>query len=143
MVVKNGNIVLTGFVLLFGCQPPKQSDCGTVDDEATETPWYLDSDGDGYGDPSISEVACTAPSSYVANNGDCDDIDAAIYPSAPEQCGADHDCDGVFDEPESIDAATWHADVDGDDWGDDTDTITACSQPEGYISSAGAIHKAT
>lgn len=56
--------------------------------------FYFDSDGDGYGDPSITIEDCTEPPGYVSNNTDCDDLDMTIHPGAAEDCnGFDDDCD--------------------------------------------------
>jgi hypothetical protein len=60
--------------------------------------WGLDADLDGFGDPSITAVACGAgPPGYVADTTDCDDGDAAIHPGAAEITGdgVDQDCDGL------------------------------------------------
>ena len=46
--------------------------------------WYLDSDTDGFGDPSASTVSCVQPNGYLTNNEDCNDENNTIYPSAPE-----------------------------------------------------------
>lgn len=67
----------------------KDNDCnGEVDDDATDgTTYYVDADGDGFGDPqSEVVVSCAAPSGYVANADDCDDTSASTYPGAPELC---------------------------------------------------------
>jgi cysteine-rich repeat protein len=115
-------------------------DCdGTVDedDAADASTWYLDSDGDGFGDASTSEVSCTAPSGYVADATDCDDDDGVQYPGADEYCnGEDDDCDGTVDEDAAVDASTWYADADGDGFGDAGESTFACDQPSGYVADA-------
>jgi len=113
------------------------NDCdGTVDedDAADASTWYADSDGDSYGDAGSTADACEAPSGHVADSTDCDDGDSAINPDATELCdGIDNDCDGMIDEDDAADAATWYADSDGDGYGDPSTTTTACSQPSGYL----------
>ncbi len=47
------------------------------------TLWYPDSDGDGYGNPSVSLHQCTQPANYVLDNTDYDDNDPNIYPGGP------------------------------------------------------------
>lgn len=61
--------------------------------------YYKDSDGDGYGNPSITKKAIDQPSGYVINSLDCNDSDADINPDAMEICddGIDNDCDGDSD----------------------------------------------
>jgi hypothetical protein len=77
-------------------------DCdGTIDeDDAVDAPtWYLDDDGDGYGDDGSTDVACVAPRDHVATGGDCDDTDASISPGQAELCDlVDQDCDGTVDD---------------------------------------------
>ena len=46
--------------------------------------WYLDHDGDGYGDSSFTILACLAPSGYILDGSDCNDFDAGISPIADE-----------------------------------------------------------
>ena len=112
-------------------------DCdGDVDeDEATDvSTWYLDYDGDGYGDPSFTDIDCNQPSGYVADNTDCDPLDPDHYPGADEYCdGADDDCDGDIDEDDALDVPTWYADSDSDGFGDATTSETVCDQPSGYV----------
>ena len=40
--------------------------------------WFIDADGDGYGDAGQSVEACEPPPGYVDNSDDCDDTDPAL-----------------------------------------------------------------
>ncbi|MCB9796316.1 MAG: hypothetical protein H6741_26780 [Alphaproteobacteria bacterium] len=103
------------------------NDCDGDTDEGVETDWYLDYDGDGYGEDSSAVQACAAPTSrYVSASGDCDDTDADYNPGAAQGCdGGDYDCDGSVDN-----------DADGDGYadqscgGDDCDDTDASILPE-------------
>src|SRR5690554_3320838 len=58
-------------------------DCQPYNPDAFEAAtWYLDNDGDGYGDPNNSIVSCEQPAGYVANAEDCDDNDADLNPAS-------------------------------------------------------------
>lgn len=61
--------------------------------------WYLDSDGDGYGNPKFSVGQCTRPTGYVANGNDCDDTDPDRHPAALDKPGSgiDNNCDGIIE----------------------------------------------
>jgi hypothetical protein len=78
------------------------NDCsGLVDDNVPGTPlWYLDADGDGYGDPAVTANFCPGHelSGYVQNSDDCNDASYAVNPSFGERCdGTDSNCDGEID----------------------------------------------
>ena len=61
--------------------------------------YYVDLDGDGYGDPHTVQGADTPPPDTVEVGGDCDDTDASISPGVEEVCDAvDNNCDGQIDE---------------------------------------------
>jgi parallel beta-helix repeat protein len=117
------------------------NDCdGTTDeDDAVDAPtWYLDTDGDGDGDAEVSRVSCEAPSGYVATGTDCNDLRTDVGPLADEFCdGVDNDCDGEEDEADALDATTFYADVDGDGFGQDGATVTACYAETGYADVGG------
>jgi len=61
--------------------------------------WWIDSDGDGYGDPDAPITSCDQPPPTVADDSDCDDTDSAVNPAATESCdGVDNDCNGSVDD---------------------------------------------
>ncbi|MES2638815.1 MAG: putative metal-binding motif-containing protein [Myxococcota bacterium] len=94
----------------------EDDDCdGTIDeDDAIDaTTWYVDADGDGYGDVGTSTAACEAPDDFVANADDCDDGDAATSP-----------------------ATVWYLDYDEDGYGGARVTAASCEQPAGYTATA-------
>ena len=113
----------------------QDDDCdGNVDEDPVGSPiWYYDIDGDGYGSAFIVAYECDAPPGYVSTNTDCDDTNVSIYPGAIEYCNnADNDCNGLFDD-NAVDASTWYADLDRDDFGDASSSVYQCDQPFDYI----------
>jgi hypothetical protein len=102
----------------------EDDDCdGTTDeDDALDADtWYIDSDGDGYGDSATSTASCDQPSGYEDDSDDCDDADGDINPGATEVCdGDDNDCDGTTDngftdtdgdgDANCVDASVWSYD---------------------------------
>ncbi len=108
------------------------NDCdGSIDenDAADASTWYGDSDGDGYGGSQFTALACQPPAGYVSNSDDCDDLDPASYPGAPELCDeADNDCDTAVDEDVQ---STFFTDADGDGYGDPAVPLLACALPGG------------
>lgn len=74
------------------------NDCDTVVDDGTvDVPWYLDTDADGFGDPTSATLSSCAPiSGRSFLPFDCDDADDLRSPAAAERCNArDDDCDGL------------------------------------------------
>jgi hypothetical protein len=119
-------------------------DCdGLVDDAdpgvdpATQSEFWADADGDGYGDPVVVGLACAQPEGYAANDGDCDDTDADVSPLGLEVCdGIDNDCDLLFDDDDDdVDLTTgspFYLDADGDGFGTGATTALACEAPTGF-----------
>ena len=90
-------------------------DCDGETDEGPPvdaTLYYVDSDGDGYGDPAGSTRACALTAALSEDNTDCDDGDATSYPGATDDCydavdadclgDSDFDCDGDGYETDAI-----------------------------------------
>ncbi|GAA4106110.1 hypothetical protein GCM10022393_00340 [Aquimarina addita] len=63
-------IAMSGFV---ACSEDDNED----DDSCTTSTWYQDADGDGLGNPDVSQEACDQPEGYVLDNTDSDDDDTA------------------------------------------------------------------
>ncbi|MEQ1504003.1 MAG: MopE-related protein, partial [Myxococcota bacterium] len=121
------------------CDGGIDNDCdpATSDDSAPDAPtWYTDADGDDHGDALKPVQACLEPADGAALGDDCDDTDATSYPGNIEFCdgGIDNDCDPTTDEALT---AVWYRDLDEDGYGVDTDTVTGCSPPAGYVQLAG------
>ena len=136
----------------FDIHPDAQEVCDGVDndcdllvddldpglDTTTGGTWYTDGDTDGYGDAGSPVLACLQPPGTVTDASDCDDGAAAVNPGATEICnGVDDDCDGDTDDADgSLDTttgSTWHADTDGDGYGDPGSTTLACAAPTGFV----------
>ena len=76
-------------------------DCnGSIDDSVSEgIEWFADLDGDGFGDPESSQLACDQPDNTAERPFDCDDSDPAKNPTAEELCNnEDDDCDGNIED---------------------------------------------
>jgi hypothetical protein len=76
------------------------NDCdGDVDESTRPVTWYIDADGDHFGDArGGTMVACDPPAGYALLPLDCDASDVNVYPGAPELCnGKDDDCTGPLD----------------------------------------------
>ena len=103
------------------------NNCDNQVDEGLYIDWFLDYDGDGFGDDAFAENDCEQPTTlYVTQGGDCDDLDPAVHPAATELCdGSDQHCDGQIDN-----------DADGDGFadnacgGDDCDDTNPLLYPD-------------
>ena len=113
------------------CGDGIDNDCSNGDEvcATTETAYYVDSDGDGYGNPIYSISSTTKPNGYVADNTDCNDIDADVNPGADEVCGdeIDNNCNGEIDENCVVSES------------EDNDTFTECDPFEDSFKNHGGF----
>ena len=87
----------------------KDDNCSGLTDEGGDIAFYRDADNDTYGNPLVSELACSPSAGYVTNNTDCNDSDSKEYPGQ-----------------------TWYKDADRDGYSDGTNNTTSCPRPAGY-----------
>lgn len=76
-----------------------EADCDDNDNGVgggTLNTYYQDSDGDLYGNPSVTTEGCSPPSGYVADNTDCYDSNANAKPGQTT-CYTSHRGDGSYD----------------------------------------------
>jgi hypothetical protein len=99
----------------------KDDDCDTLIDDNdpsvdiyTQTWYYDDADGDGFGDPTTLQRTCMKTVPGVLDGTDCDDTDATVH---------------VVQD--------WNKDVDKDGWGG-TVQVTQCDNPGGGLIPASA-----
>ena len=107
----------------------RDNDCdGVVDGETVMSRWYVDSDGDGWGDDSQPFIeSCEPQPGRAFRAGDCDDSSSFIRPGLVDGCdGIDQDCDGDVDE--NSPRLAYYRDGDGDGWGAGSVTF-ACVPP--------------
>ncbi|HMQ88967.1 MAG TPA: MopE-related protein, partial [Flavilitoribacter sp.] len=91
----------------------QDNNCNNMTDEGVGGTYYRDADNDGYGNPAVSQQACSAPPGYVSNNADCND-------------------NSVLEKPGQV----WYKDSDNDGYGaTGAAAITQCLRPSGYKTS--------
>ncbi len=114
------------------------NNCNGLTDEGLTSTFYVDEDGDAFGDASRIVEACGWEEGLAEVAEDCDDANADVNPGMEERCnGFDDNCDGETDEVSAVDARTWYLDVDLDSYGDEKKLTVSCEQPEGHVPASG------
>ncbi|MBK9733092.1 MAG: putative metal-binding motif-containing protein [Chitinophagaceae bacterium] len=111
---------------------------GTADDGLTFITYYADTDNDGFGNLlDAGNSLCVNPGTgFTTTNTDCNDVNAAINPSAIESCNSiDDNCNGTADD--GLIFTNYYPDLDNDNFGDAGDPgIALCNNPGiGYSTS--------
>lgn len=88
------------------------NDCSGIADDGLPTfTYFVDADGDGFGnaDEFLESCETSAPGSYVTNDTDCDDTNNAVNPDAVDVAldGIDNNCDGILDAVNDIVQKNW------------------------------------
>lgn len=113
----------------------RNNDCDGAIDEGVLRTFYRDADADDFGDPADVVRECQRPALHSDVAGDCDDRDPSVYMGAREECDLDDDdCDGIVDEGTG---ATYFLDADGDGYGVDSTSTTACARPARHATRGG------
>jgi hypothetical protein len=115
------------------------NDCDLrIDEDATFTDYWPDTDEDTFGDRTATPIrACAAPDEYVDNNGDCNDEQSDDNPDGTEVCDLrDNDCDGTIDD--GVDVLLLMPDADNDGFGDVTARRRLSCEPiDGFVEVGG------
>ncbi len=115
------------------------NDCDSaIDETVAQAQFWVDADGDGFGDPaSLPVSSCERLPGRSTNRLDCDDSRLDVYPGAEDVCdGADNDCDLLIDEDAET-FGTW-PDLDEDGFGDrDAPVDVRCDLVEGRVDNDG------
>ncbi len=133
------------------------NDCDGDIDEGVLLTFYADTDEDGFGDATVTELACSAPAGFVADNTDCDDGDEHEFPGqvwyldrdgdnfgdgsteiscerpmngflADELTATDTDCDD--NNGDEFPGQEWYLDADADGFGSVSGVVVACERPD-------------
>ena len=109
---------------------------GAIDEGLQLFRYYIDEDGDGFGNALFPIDTCRSMSveGYVTNDLDCNDNNSNVNPDASETCdGIDNNCSGLIDE--DLPLFTYYLDFDQDGFGDKNFPVDTCrSNPiNGYV----------
>lgn len=110
-------------------------DCdGAIDNGLPFQDFYLDADGDGFGDATGTPVSSCRSTvmGRVPNRSDCNDANPTVKPGASELCNrVDDNCDGQVDN--GITFQSYYVDADGDGFGAAGGPESSCAPVPGKV----------
>ncbi|HRG65186.1 MAG TPA: putative metal-binding motif-containing protein, partial [Saprospiraceae bacterium] len=108
------------------------SDMWTVKLNVCYDRYFVDFDGDEFGDVTKDSIACNMPIGYVSDSTDCNDTNPDIHPFLSDICNSiDDNCNGFTDEDAVF--TTYYLDSDGDSFGDILFDSTSCNTLLGFV----------
>ncbi len=108
------------------CATSEDDNCnGTINDQGAIdcVPYYVDFDGDGYGDKATSTVCLCQPKAgeklVATKGGDCNDLKQNVNPAQIESCLTtdDDNCNSSNNDLNALGCTLFFTDVDGDTFG--------------------------
>jgi len=85
---------------LEACNNGVDDNCDGQIDEGSASDYFIDRDGDGFGDPETPPVtACSNGDGYASDSLDCDDTNADIHPTIVDASRGDDDGAGTASNP--------------------------------------------
>ncbi len=103
------------------CGDSIDNDCdGDTDEQGATgcTVYYVDIDGDEFGQPGTQRCLCAGAAGLATAGGDCDDSSTYVNPSRNDFCnGVDDDCDGTTDPDGATGCVDRFRDEDSDTYG--------------------------
>lgn len=94
----------------------QDNDCDGSKDENLKTGYFLDDDGDRFGDTTNITLACAVPEGYASTSGDCNDNNREINPDAQDVCNSvNDDCDEEVDEDDLCEKIAFVSRREGDE----------------------------
>ena len=129
--------------------PDAEEACNGADDDCDDevdegqavgcTSFFVDTDGDGYGETGTGECLCGAEGLLTAPvDGDCEDTDPLVNPGTKEACDdVDWDCDGLIHEEDATGCVVYYEDKDGDGFGKPTISKCFCEPVGDFAATEG------
>jgi hypothetical protein len=119
-MMKNSFVIMVALLALAGCGLEQNPFTNNPDGGGQVYTWYRDGDGDGAGNPAVSQMSATSPGpGWVLNGNDCDDTNPRIIAcptGCNPACNANMHCVGTTCVPNMSGMCTEGATATPDDY---------------------------